>query len=326
MQNDPSANPNDFEKSRDRLFARLVRTLRSGFLVPFLAAALASPVSLLLPIPSLRQQIALWVFTKGIEATYQEARKCGSRSVAWVPDWVGGAFFYAIGNGQLLTAFLFEPDAFPSSYGKVIMARSTAYIPQRPPGLPASIEWPEPREIANVIADLSERTKTKTPYPSFSAPLLSALTPSEHPTTTLHKLNPILDYSPAHPAHTNMLCAVLHPKEPSCSRNFARFWIKEWVASARFVAIFAAIAQAFSWKKVMRDPETALFRYVTAIVQGATVISGSIGSAWGLTCFSQHYLPRTLLPRLRYFFIGVISCVFILAVPQQRRAALGSCT
>ena len=48
-------------------------------------------------------------------------------------------------------------------------------------------------------------------------------------------------------------------------------------------------------------------------------------SPQAMTCFWQHYLPRTVLPQTRYFLSGVISSLFILAVPTSRRTDLGLC-
>ncbi len=314
----------DEGRTRERLKVRLVRVLESASLVPFTASLAASAVLSLFPIPSLRRSMALWLSTKAVENLYIHLRSIKSRTVAWVPDFVGGAFFYALANGQLLWTFLFEPSCFPSSYGRVILARSTSYIPPRPTGLPSSIPWPAPRDIADTIAMLSTPSKSAAAYPGFKAPVLSALTPSKYPTTKYPLINPILDYAPAHPAHSRLLCAILHPTEPSCSKNFLGFFAREWKASAKFVALFTAVTQLLSYKKVLKDPETALFKFALAVVQGATVISGSIGTAWGLTCFFQHRLPRTFLPTARYFFNGFLSSVFVLAVPEARRAQLGS--
>ncbi|GAC96640.1 hypothetical protein PHSY_004223 [Pseudozyma hubeiensis SY62] len=322
----PDADKLDYAVTRDRVRARLLKILNSAALVPFTAALAASSVLSLFPIPSLRRSLALWLSTKAVENLYVHLRSVGSRSVSWVPDFIGGGFFYALSNGSLLWTFLFEPSCFPSSYGRVILARSTSYIPPRPAGLPTSIPWPAPRDVADTIAQLSTPSSTAAAYPAFQAPVLSALTPSKYPTTRYPLINPILDYAPAHPAHSRLLCAVLHPTQPSCSRNFLGFFASEWQASAKFVAVFTAITQLISYKKVLKDPETALFKFALAVVQGATVISGSIGTAWGLTCFFQHYLPRTMLPRARYFLNGFLSSIFILAVPQARRAQLGSYT
>lgn len=314
----------DASVTRDRIKARLIKVLESAALVPFTASLAASAVLGVFPIASLRRSMALWLSTKAVENLYTHLRAVGSRSVSWLPDWIGGGFFYALANGQLLWTFLFEPECFPGSYGRVILARSTSYIPPRPAGLPTSIPWPAPRDIADTIATLSTPTKTAAAYPAFKAPVLSALTPSKYPTTKHPLINPVLDYAPAHPAHSRLLCAVLHPTEPSCSRNFVHFFLREWQASAKFVAAFTALTQLLSYKRVLKDPETALFKFALAVVQGATVISGSIGTAWGLTCFFQQYLPRTLLPTARYFFNGFLSSIFILAVPSARRAQLGS--
>lgn len=43
----------------------------------------------------------------------------------------------------------------------------------------------------------------------------------------------------------------------------------------------------------------------------------------GFTCLFQEYLPRSFMPRLRFFFNGFFSSIFILAVPVARRAQLG---
>ncbi|SNX81380.1 uncharacterized protein MEPE_00085 [Melanopsichium pennsylvanicum] len=315
----------DYELGRHRIKARLVSLLNSAALVPFTASLAASTVLALFPIPSLRRSMGLWLSTKAVENLYSHLRRVESRSVMWVPDWVGASLFYAISNGQLLWTFLFEPSCFPSSYGRVILARSTSYIPPRPIGLPDSIAWPEPRDIANTIATLSTPTKTSAAYPGFKAPVLSSLNPSKHPSSKYTLVNPVLDFSPAHPAHSRLLCAILHPTQPSCSKNLVNFFLTEWQASAKFVAIFTLASQLLGgYKKFVKDPETALFKFALAVIQGATVISGSIGTAWGLTCFFQHYLPKTWIPTKRYFLNGFLSSIFILAVPNTRRSQLSS--
>ncbi|KIS71636.1 uncharacterized protein UMAG_00077 [Mycosarcoma maydis] len=316
----------DLSITRDRIRASLLRVLNSAGLVPFTACLVASSVLSLFPITSVRRSLALWFSTKAVESVYVHLRAVNSRLVSWVPDFIGGGFFYALANGQLLWTFLFEPSCFPDSYGRVILARSTSYIPPRPATLPTSIAWPASRDIADTIAALSTPSATAAAYPAFKAPVLSALTPPKYPTSKYTLINPVLDYAPAHPAHSRLLCAVLHPTQPSCLKNLLSFFATEWQASAKLVALFTAISQLLSYKKLLNDPETALFKFALAVVQGATVISGSIGTAWGLTCFFQQYLPRTLFPRARYFLNGFLSSVFILAVPQARRAQLGSYT
>ena len=108
---------------RSRAQIRLVKFLQSSSLAPFLASNMATLALLLLP-PALRGYIALDILVKGLQFSYDEARKQGSRLVKWVPDWMGGGLLYALGNGQLLYAFLFEPQSFPGGYGNIILAVS----------------------------------------------------------------------------------------------------------------------------------------------------------------------------------------------------------
>ena len=310
---------------RTRLLSRLVRLLRGEGVVPFIATLLASPALLLLPAQTAtspgaatfpRKTFALHLFTKGLQTQFNSLRQRRSRAVSWVPDWCDSALLYAVGNGQLLWAFLFEPDCFPqgcecgqrltcrycvvltlstASDGNLILARSSAYITPRPSDLPAWIEWPSKREVADHVAILSTPTAKSSAFPNFISPSLSALHPSPYPTTSYPRINPVLDFSPAHPAHSRLLCALLHPTEPSCKRNFLRFWATEWKASARFISVFLAAVNVLKWKSWKKDPEGSLFRLAMGVVQGATVISGSIGSAWALTCAFQHYfVSRTL--------------------------------
>ncbi|PWN45534.1 hypothetical protein IE81DRAFT_320296 [Ceraceosorus guamensis] len=312
---------------RDKALASVLRLLRSASLVPLAAAISSIPALTVLPgaaesaFP--RQDIAVDLMSKAIVASYHESRRLNSPLTRWIPGWVNSTLLYAISNGQLLHAFVFDSDCFPKGYGDLIMARSSAYVPPRPQHLPDDIPWPSGRTVVDNIAALSTPSKTASAYPAFSSPLLSALTPSKHPTSPYDAINPLLDYAPAHPSHANLLCAVLHPRDPSCSNNFVSFWKREWVASAKFVAAVMAVLNLIGIKKVIKDPETAIFKYGMAVLQGATLISGSIGSAWALICFFQHWLPRNLLPQARYFLNGFLSSIFIFAVPPARRQQLG---
>ncbi|KAK0525469.1 hypothetical protein OC834_003341 [Tilletia horrida] len=311
---------------RTRAYLRFWRMLRSPMLPPFLAAIAASiPALPMLPsAPFPRRSLAVYVFTQSIRWAFLEARRSDAKAVRYIPTWIGGALWYAVGNAQLLYAFLFHPDCFPTGYGKFILSRSNGYAPQRPQHLPASISWPSQRVIVDHIAQLSTPTRTSPAFPSFSSPLLSALTPSPYPTTDFLSINSVLDYGPAHPAHSSLVCAIMHPAEPSCKRNATEFWKREWWGAARFVAGFAALSNVLAWKKLAKDPETAIFRFLLATIQGATVITGSISTAWSLVCFFQHYLPRSFIPRYRYFLNGLLSAVWILAVPTRRRSELGN--
>ncbi|PWN29268.1 hypothetical protein BDZ90DRAFT_103814 [Jaminaea rosea] len=314
---------------RTRIYARLLRVLRSSATLPLLSALLASPALLaLLPpdaIPS--ASLGLWLISQSSSTAYTRARERGSRLVSWVPSWANSSLLYALGNGQLLWAFLFESTTFPQGYRNVILARSGTYIQPRPSHLPAGVDWPSKATISDHVALLATPSGTAKPFPSFTSPLLSSLgeKASRHPTTPYGAINPILDYSPAHPAHTRLMCAMLHPREPSCRTTLWNHFRAEWPASARFAGLFALLSsllfRAKSWK---RDPERQLFKLFSATLQGASVISGSIGTSWALICFFQHYLPATFLPRSRFFLNGFLSSlIWIKVVPRERRRELG---
>lgn len=280
LQRDDQTNPRTL---RARAYTRLLRLVKADPTMPTLAALAASPALALLsssdfPLTS----TALYLSTYAFSSLYNELRERGNALVSWLPNWVDSTLLYAIGNGQLLWAFLFENHAFPQNYGNIILARSGAYMPSKPSHLPTGVQWPSRQTIVDHIATLATPTATSSANPSFTSPLLSSLKPSRYPTTPYEAINPVLDYSPAHPAHTQLMCALLHPTEPSCRKTLVNHFKQEWVASARFAGLFTVAASAiFRNRRWRKDPETELFEVVVSTLKMATVMSGSIGTAWG---------------------------------------------
>lgn len=110
--------------TRERLLSRLSRLVQRKGVVAFLATLLASPSLIILPSQEStrpgantfpRKTLALSLFTGGLQIQYNVMRKRGNQAVSWIPKWCDSALLYAIGNGQLLWSFLFEPDCFPQS-------------------------------------------------------------------------------------------------------------------------------------------------------------------------------------------------------------------
>lgn len=120
------------------------------------------------------------------------------------------------------------------------------------------------------------------------------------------------------------MCAMLHPTEPSCKQTFINHFKNEWLASARFAGAFALVSSlVFRRKSWIRDPETQIFKVAAATVQGASIISGSIGTSWALICFFQKFLPPSVFPRSRFFLNGFVSSyIWIHVVPPGRRREL----
>lgn len=313
---------------RSRALSRLVRLLRGNGIVPFLSSLVASPALLLLPSQSAtsgvtfpRKTFALDLFTKGLHAHFQVLKRRRSSLVTWLPEWCDLALLYAISQGQLLYAFLFEPDCFPKSYGDFILRRSSAYVQPRPNGLPESISWPSHRQIADHVALMSTPTPTSAPFPAFSSASLSSLRSSGVPSSSPYSvINPILDWSPAHPSHSRLMCAMLHPNEPSCKVNYLNFWSSEWKQSAKFVALITAVFNVFKWRSWKRDPEGSLFRFAMSVAQGATVISGNIAAAWGESMGRRRHSSADTFHRLHLLVPGIFATLVhaALAILFQR--------
>lgn len=251
--------------------------------MPVLAALAAAPtLAALLPLEYPTADLALWLFSHAWASSYTEARSTGTRLLSWIPKWVDASFLYLVGNSQLLYAFLFEQYAFPARYGRIVLGQSSTYMPSKPASLPKGVQWPSRQTVVDHIAKIATPTATSSAYPTYTSPLLSSLKPSRYPTTPYEAVNPIFDYSPAHPAHTQLLCALLHPTEPSCRKTLINHFKSEWVKAARFSGVFAGLASLlFRGKKWVSDPETEIFKVAVATLQGATVLSGSVGTSWG---------------------------------------------
>lgn len=106
----------DERTMRARLFARLVRLTKANGTVPTLAALLASPALALMPTTDFPMTaLSLYLFAQALATLYAEGRSVESSIVSWIPEWCDSGLLYAIGNAQLLWAFLFEKHAFPKS-------------------------------------------------------------------------------------------------------------------------------------------------------------------------------------------------------------------
>lgn len=305
------------ESHRERFLRRVLGVLESGSLIPSLAAILSAPSLALLP-PGVREYFALDAFVKSIKFLVDDARLTNHGPLAKIPRWVGASLVFALANGELVWATLFERDTVNRLYGNLLLSRSSAYIQPRPQNLPHSIPWPSQQRIIDTIAFLSTPKKKVGAYPAYRSPLLagpSALKPSSE----IEVINPLLDYAPAHPGHTSLLCAVLHPNDPSCASVWLQFWRKEWPSNLKLVGLALGLWTLARFKTLVQNPEDALFRFGMGSVQSATFMTGFVGSLWATHCFLQEWLPRTLVPKARYFLNGAIASLFMFALPTAWR-------
>ncbi len=103
--------------------------------------------------------------------------------------------------------------------------------------------WPTGREIVDRIAILSSLY-----FPEFYSPKLHGRDVPPLP-DNLKPIQPILEI--AHPAHSKMMCAMLHHEEPSCLVTYTKFIAKEGVNSLKFVGLIYAASLIFRGRSLI---------------------------------------------------------------------------
>ncbi|KAF1986952.1 hypothetical protein K402DRAFT_393105 [Aulographum hederae CBS 113979] len=301
-----------------RLFFRFLTRLRATLLtqnaVPFrrrnprVAAALTSPLSPavgaalagsflgVVPKSQLRITIAIYTFSRALEFAYNALEEKG-----WFknrPWWFGSWMLMPVSCGQLLHAFVYDRDCFPSTYGNFILKNSPEYIQQRPADYPSHLKWPGTYEICDSLAEIS-----KLRWPAFTSPILFPALKQTLP-TSLTRITPIT--SPAHPSITSLSCALLHPHDPSCARVYLTYYAHAFPSLARFFALIYSAFAILRWRSFAKAPVTALNKLAKQILSMTMFISGAIGTSWGALCLFQQLFSGRFLPTQRFFFAGFL--------------------
>ncbi|KAI9659932.1 MAG: hypothetical protein M1821_001284 [Bathelium mastoideum] len=277
---------------------RVARALTST-LAPAVGAGLSGLFLGLCPADQLRLTITIYTLSRAVEFGYNGLEERG-----WFknrPWWFGSWLLMPVACGQLLHAFVFDRDCFPEGFGRLIMRNSPEYIQQRPKGYPSHRPWPGTYEIVDSLAEIS-----RLHWPKFTSPIL-------HPTASLPRslttINPIT--SPAHPSHTRLACALLHPHDPSCARTYITYFLRATPPLARFFALICTVLALPRWRTFLPsaggDPLSALRALLGRIVRATAFFAGAVGSAWGAICFFQHVLPGRVLPTSRWYLGGFVA-------------------
>lgn len=275
-------------------------------LTPAIGASLAGFFLAVHPASQLRITVAIYVFSRALEFTYNYLEDLGYfKNRPW---WFGSWLLMPLATGQLLHAFVFDRDCFPESYGSFIMKYSGTYVQRRPHGYPATLPWPSTYEIVDSLAEISRQN-----WPPFISPILSPNKKSDLP-RSLTAIAPIT--APAHPRTANLSCAVLHPHDPSCLRTYLSFFAQALPPVARFFALIFGGLSLLRWKATAADPAAALLRLVKSTLRMSLFITGAIGSAWGSICLMQRVLPRRALATRRWFVGGAVAGLW--AVLERR--------
>ncbi|CAI2181267.1 1751_t:CDS:2, partial [Funneliformis geosporum] len=289
----------------------------SPLVPPFLAGLLAGPTLLIDRDQPRRIMIAVYILSKSLQFTYHALRQ--NRIIPKMPWWWGSWLLFPISSSQLISAYLLHPDIFPSNYDKFITGRSKIYVNPRPSDFPDTMPWPNGREIVDRIAILSSLY-----FPEFYSPKLHGRDVPPLP-DNLKPIQPIWEI--AHPAHSKMMCAMLHHEEPSCLVTYTKFIAKEGVDSLKFMTMVYTISFLFRGKSLIERPNEIINQIlnnaVPEIFKGATFITMAIATAWALICGFQNILPNKFMPTSRIYLNGFIAGLWILVESPNKRLDIG---
>ncbi|KAL9630021.1 MAG: hypothetical protein Q9164_006617 [Protoblastenia rupestris] len=265
-------------------------------LAPAIGASLAGFALGVYPADQLRITMAIYIATRSLEFLYNALNSDG-----WFkdkPSWWGSWMLMPLATGQLLHAFVFDRDCFPRAYGDFILNHTPNYVQRRPASYPPNLPWPSTNTIVDSLAEMSRLS-----WPPFISPILFPTAPQTLP-ATLTRLSPIT--SPAHPSHTALSCATLHPSDPSCTRTFANYLLTAFPALAKFFTLIYALFSLPRYKKIYADPSSELNLLARKVLKTTTFMTGAIGTSWGSICLFQYLFPRTFLPHARWFVGGAM--------------------
>ena len=235
-------NAKPFRRRNPRTAAALTSKL-----APAVGAALAGAWLGLIPAAQLRLTVTIYMLSRALEFGYNNLEDLGYfKNRPW---WFGSWMIMPAACGQLLHAFVFDRDCFPTTYGNFIMSRSGTYIQPRPATYSKSLPWPGTYEIVDNLAEIS---KLNWPYVySFRSSVLKLTIPAVHsylqfcsPTSRLYPEQSFLS-SPSHPRrtrrsrtspalcfiltihraseHTSPSTSKLSPASPNSSRSYLAF-------------------------------------------------------------------------------------------------------
>lgn len=273
---------------------RISRSLTSR-LAPAIGSSLAGFFLAVYPGDQLRITIAIYIFTRALEFCYNYLEELGYFNNR--PYWFGSWILMPLTCGQLLHAFVFDRDCFPTAMGGYIMGNSPEYLQKRPSDYPKNLPWPNTDDIVDSLAEISKQR-----WPPFVSPILFP----NHETLPRRLTSISSITSPAHPAIKSLSCALLHPQDPSCLRTYVQYWIQAFPKVARFFTIIFTAMSITRYKAFLDSPVAAVNNLAKRILRMSLFISGAIGTSWGSICLFTNILPRTFLPTQRWFLSGFL--------------------
>ncbi|KIX02410.1 uncharacterized protein Z518_08351 [Rhinocladiella mackenziei CBS 650.93] len=300
-----------FARIRQQLLHEKVRSIKQRYpkiyaaltsrIAPAIGASVSGFALGICPSDQLRVTIAIYVACRALEIGYAAIKHTAltKQKPAWLGSWV----LFALSQGQLLHAFVFDRDCFPEAYGSFILGYTPEYIQRRPADLSPKVSWPHAYDIVDALAQMARLR-----WPPFVSPILR---PND-PKTLPRGINPVVSQitSRAHPATQHLSCALIHPSDPSCFMAYLRHNLISFPQLAKFYTMYYGAFSLLRMKKWVDSPLASLNRLSESILRSTMAISGSIGAAWGSICFFQAIFPRYFLPKFRFVLGGLLGGLF----------------
>lgn len=136
-------------------------------------------------------------------------------------------------------------------------------------------------------------------HPTHPTPLASSIPQSIHPIT-----------SRAHPSHTHLSCALLHPSSPSCLAAYISHLLLSFGPLVRFFTIVYTLFSLPRIRLLASSPARFLRPILSNAFTMATVAAGATGTSWASICLFQNMLPRKAVPQLRFALGGFLGGMF----------------
>lgn len=288
------------KKIRER-YPRLFSALTSK-IAPAIGASFAGLALGICPTDQLRMTVAIYTGARSLEFLYNGL---AAAKIVNLPWWAGSWMIFALSQGQLLHAFVFDRDCFPQAYSDFILKYTPEYIQKRPGDVSPKVAWPSQTHIVDSLASMATLK-----WPVFVSPILHPTTPSAAhlPLGIDPIISPIT--SRASPMISNLSCALLHPSDPSCLLAYLRQNLLAFPQLCRFFTIYYGALSTLAYRKFLVDPIGAFNRLSGQILRTTAAVSGAIGASWGSICLFAAILPRNLLPRTRFFLGGLLGGCF----------------
>ncbi|KAK9364866.1 hypothetical protein V1509DRAFT_634964 [Lipomyces kononenkoae] len=279
-----------------RRHRRIARTLRSAYFVPFTSGILSGSLLCLHPAGMVRSYVAFYSATLAMEYMFNYITM--NKGFAFLRQQAGVWILFPFSMAQLLYTFTYDPDCCNNSFKNLMMKFAPNYILLRPANYPEDLSWPTPVEIFDSVKNITlER------YPPFNSPILH---PDSYALPSNFRLiDPIV--SQAHPGISHLSCALIHPYEDSCFRNFAKTSLTQFFQFAKYTGGIYALLSLVSYKKFKFNMKQESATVLKNFLRTNTFLTMTTATAWAGLCASQYILPNKLIPQYRIKVIGFLA-------------------